>query len=97
MIKINKQLFWDVDFAQLEYKKNADFIISRILEYGDEKDVAWLFSHFKKNQIKQTLLKKRGISCKSANYWALILGVSIDRILCLNKQFQKKLQKVWPY
>ena len=97
MIKANKQLFWDVDFSKLDVKKYPDFIIGRILEYGDKTAVKWMFDNFKTNQIKQTLLTKRGISYKSANYWALILDIPKDKILCLKKQFQNKLRRTWSY
>ena len=38
MIKLNKQLFWDVDYKKLDYKKYANFIIGRALSYGDMDD-----------------------------------------------------------
>ena len=97
MIRLNKQLFWDVDPKKLDLKKHTDFIVGRILEYGDKPEVKWMFDNYEKSQIKKTLLEKRGISRKSANYWALILDVPKDKILCLNKQSQSELQKTWPY
>ncbi len=95
MSSIDKQLFWDVDFKELDFKKYPNFIIARILEYGDEKAINWMFDHFQIDQIKETLLTKRGISCKSANYWALILNIPKDKVLCLKKQFQNKPRKTW--
>lgn len=38
MRALNKTLFWDVDFNDLDYKKHADFIIKRVLLYGDKSD-----------------------------------------------------------
>ncbi len=97
MQKLDKNLFWDIDFNQLDYQKHADFIIKRILEYGDKEMINWMFNHFTTSQIKKTLLTKRGISIKSANYWSLILNISKNKILCLKKQSQKKLRKTWNY
>jgi len=94
MIEINKQLFWDVDFKKLDVDKYPDFVIGRILGYGNEAAVKWLFNHFKKNQIKQTLLTQRGIPRKKANFWALALDVPKNKVTSLNKQFQSK---IWPY
>jgi len=92
-----KQYFWDVDFSKLDKKNYSQFIIERILEYGDEKAVKWLSQNFTKSEIKRTLTKRRNISPLSANYWSLILRVSKDQIPCLQKQSQKKLQETWPY
>ena len=49
MIKLNKQLFWDIDFKKLDYKKNTNFIISRVLVYGDLED----YRMIKKNMEKK--------------------------------------------
>ncbi len=92
-----KKYFWDVDFPKLQKKIHAQFIIERILEYGDEKAVKWLFQHFTRSEIRRTLTKRRDISPLSANYWSLILKVSKNQISCLQKQSQKKLQETWPY
>jgi hypothetical protein len=34
-----KKYFWNVDFLKLDRKTHSQFIIERILEYGDEKTV----------------------------------------------------------
>lgn len=92
-----KKYFWDTDFSQLNKDSYSQFIIGRILEYGDKKAVEWLFKYFKKSELKEALEKKRNISPLSANYWGLILNIHRDKILCLRKQSQNKLQKTWPY
>lgn len=94
--KNNRKLFWDVNFEN-DVKKNAPFIIGRILEYGDENDIKWMLENFKIFQIKQILSGKRDISLKSANYWASILGVPKSKILCLKTSYQKMRKSHWPY
>ncbi len=89
--------FWDINFKKLDAEKYPYYIIERILEYGDEKAVKWMMANFKKTQIKETLIKKRGISKKSAVYWALMLNIPKEKILCLNKRYQGRLEKTWPY
>jgi len=92
-----KKYFWDVDFEKLNPHKYPYFVIERILEYGDDKPAKWMLRHFNRAELKQTLSKRRGISRRSANYWALILGIPKNQILCLKKQYQSNLQKTWPY
>lgn len=92
-----KKYFWDVDTNKLNPNKHPYFVIERILEYGDEKALNWLLKYFKKSQLKQALLKRKNISPRSANYWALIFGIPKNKILCLKKQSQKQLQKTWNY
>ncbi len=92
-----KKYFWDTDSSKLDKNSHSQFIIERILEWGDEKAIKWMFRYFKKSELKNVLEKRRNISPLSANYWGLILNIPRDKILCLRKQFQNKLQKTWPY
>jgi len=39
--KFLKPYFWDVDFAELDYKKYPRFVLGRILEYGDKRAINW--------------------------------------------------------
>lgn len=93
----DKKLFWDVDLKDIDAKKNSSFIIGRILEYGDVNDVKWMLKNFKIARIKQVLFKKKDLSPKSANYWALILRVPKSKILCLKTSYRKMRKSHWPY
>lgn len=98
MIPINlKKYFWEVDTNKLDFKKYPEYVISRILEYGDETAVRWLFRNFKKPYFERVLAKRRDISAKTGNYWGLILGIPKNRILCLKKQSQNKQKKTWQF
>jgi len=92
-----KRYFWDTDFFKLNKNSHGQFVIERILNYGDEKAVKWLFRYFKRSELTETLEKRRNISRLSANYWSLILNIPDNKILCLRKQSQSKPQKTWTY
>jgi len=89
--------FWDIDFNNLEVEKSSVFVIERILEYGDEKAVRWMLKNFDSSQIKKVLSKRRGFSDRSANYWSLILNIPKNKILCLNRFYQKMQKSHWPH
>lgn len=98
--KINrniKRFFWDVDPAGLDFKKNSEYIIARILEYGDPEAITWLFKTYNKKIIKNVLINKRSFSKKSANFWGKILEVDKSKIQCLKKSYQKIQKAHWPY
>jgi hypothetical protein len=92
-----RKYFWDADFDKIDPEKYPHYLVERILEYGDKSAVKWMTENFKKSEIKKTLMKKKGISPKSAAYWALIFGVPRDKILCLKKSYQKMKASHWPY
>ena len=94
-ISLSKNIFWDIDFKNLDTKSHSVYIIGRILEYGDREAVIWMMKNFKKSQIKKVLSGEKGFSPKSANYWASILDVSKNKILCLKKSYQKMQKSHW--
>ena len=92
-----KKYFWDVEFKKINFKNRQIYILKRILEYGDEKAVKWMWKNFKKEDIKNILRNFRGLSQKSANYWTFILDIPKDEVLCLKKRSLKEQRTFWPY
>ena len=92
-----KKYFWDVEFKKIDLEKNKIYVLRRILNYGDEKAVTWMYKNFKKPEIKNVLSNFRGYSQKSANYWALILDIPKEEILCLKKRSLREPRTFWPY
>jgi len=66
--KILKSYFWDVDFQNLDSRQYAQFVLARILNYGDEKALNWAKKHFSRNEIKKVLLSSRLLDRKSFNF-----------------------------
>jgi len=95
--KFLKKYFWDVDFEKIVPSKSKICILRRILEYGDEKSVKWMWKNFKKSEIINALSNYRGYSQKSANFWALILNVKKENVKCLSKSFMETQKQFWPY
>ena len=94
--KFLKKYFWDVDFNKLEVDKSRLFVLRRILEYGDEQAVQWMNNNFSRNEINKLLSFAR-INPQSANYWALVLGIKKENVLCLRKRYLAMRKKIWPY
>lgn len=92
-----EEYFWDVKFEELDLSKWRIFIIKRILEYGNDKAVDWMQKTFKRSEIKEVLCNYRGYSKKSANFWALVLGIPEEEVLCLKKSSSKTPKSIWPY
>lgn len=92
-----RKYFWDTDFNELSLEKHQKYIILKILEYGDTKDISWLFKNVSRKKIKDTLLNYRGLSLKSLCFWSLFLSIDKEKILCLKKPYQKMQKVHWPY
>ena len=92
-----KPLFWEVNFQDLDTIKRGDYVIKRILEYGDRRAVNWMRQSFNKAKIENVILKTRDLSPQSANYWSVVLGIDKKRVRCLQRHYLEVRKMHWPY
>lgn len=72
--KFRSSLFWDVDVKTLNSEKHSRYIIERVLQYGTDTELRWLFHRYKRDIIKKTLEQSRGVILdKTKNLWSLVL------------------------
>jgi len=73
-MKFRQALFWDVNPKNIDVKKNARYIIERVLEFGDPGEVGWVLRYYPKSTIKKVIhLPRVQLSPKSKALWSLIL------------------------
>ena len=72
-MEFNQTLFWDVDPKTIDTKKHSQYIIERVLEFGSDKNVKWLFNTYKPNLLKKVVKQSRSLSPKTKSLWNLIL------------------------
>ena len=92
-----KKYFWDTDFEKIDPAKRKVYILRRILEFGNEKAVAWMWKNFSRKEIKNASCNFRGYSPKSANFWVVILDIKREKVKCLNKSFRETQKQFWAY
>ncbi|MGE3579083.1 MAG: hypothetical protein AB7I25_11555 [Vicinamibacterales bacterium] len=68
-------LFWDLDTRDFDPRAYPQYVIERVLEFGDRQAVTWMKDLFADSQVVQVLRSSRRLSRRSANYWALVYGV----------------------
>ena len=67
-------LFWDTRLESIGIKKNARYIIERVLETGDTEAANWLLKVYTVRQLRDVLATSRAISEKSRNFWEIWFG-----------------------
>ena len=92
-----KRYFWDVSFEKMDLEKRRVFVLKRVLEYGDEEAVFWMKNNFQPQEIEEVLTQFRGLSHRSANYWALIYDIDRSKVRCLQKPYLEMQKRHWPY
>lgn len=73
-MKFRQTLFWDVNPKKIDTKKHARYIIERVLEFGQESEVSWVFKNYSKSVIKKVInLPRAQLSDKSKALWSLLV------------------------
>lgn len=62
-------LFWDVDRTQLDQEQHADFIMRRVLHYGDVTDVQWATKRYGATRLASVVENARDLDARSRNFW----------------------------
>jgi hypothetical protein len=76
-------LFWDVNLDNFNPTIYPDYSIGRVLEFGDERAVAWMKETFSEAEIKRVIRTEGRLSKKSANFWALVYKIAADEVAAL--------------
>ncbi len=71
-IPFRPSLFWDADVAKIHPQKHARYIIERILDFGNDKEAAWMAHQYSSRLIRDTLHTSRAIHDKSKALWSQI-------------------------
>ena len=73
VISFRASLFWDVDPTIINSKKHARYIIERILDFGNDKEVKWLWYYYPHSIIADVVKKSRVLQPQSRSLWKLLL------------------------
>lgn len=92
-----KKYFWDVDFKKIDAQKSAQYVIARLIDRGNDKAINWLLKHYDRDLIREIIIKRRGFSPRTVNFWADLLGIDKRKVVCLQKPYLRMRKQLWPY
>ncbi|MEK7643891.1 MAG: hypothetical protein AAB390_01155 [Patescibacteria group bacterium] len=72
-MKFRQTLFWDTNPKKIDTKKNAQYIIERVLDFGNDKEVRWLWNFYDKSLLQKVVKKSRCLRPRTKQLWQLIL------------------------
>ncbi|MBI4240057.1 hypothetical protein HY620_03645 [Candidatus Uhrbacteria bacterium] len=91
-----RPLFWDSSWPHIDLNDNADYIITRVLQWGDESDFMWLKNHYTVDIIKESFKKSRTLDPRSRLFWSRFFGVQLPpfskKTIWLQKRSKKRLR-----
>jgi len=69
-------LFWDVDPKTIDPKKHARYIIERILDFGNDKEVKWMWNTYPKSLIHDVVQKSRVLHPPTRALWQALTAIT---------------------
>lgn len=92
-----EKYFWDVDIKSVDSIQNPLFVIQRLLDKGDKESASWVLHNFDNKTIQDAFMTLRDFSPKIGKFWQLYLKLPEEKVLCLQKPYQRMRKSHWPY
>ena len=67
-------LFWDME--EIDLIKNADFIIARVLDFGDQKDLKKLRDLYQDDRLVEVIRSRRGLHPMTRRFWSVYFNLT---------------------
>lgn len=73
-IPSRRSLFWDVDPATLNEEKHARYIIERVLDFGTDEEVRWMYNTYPHELIGDVVEQSRVLRPETRPLWRHLLA-----------------------
>jgi hypothetical protein len=72
-MKFRSTLFWDTNPKNIDVKKNAQYIIERVADFGNDKEARWVLDYYDKRLIRKVITKSRCLRPDTKILWTRFL------------------------
>jgi len=77
-----KRIFWDVNFEQLDYDAQANFVIERVFERGDVEDIRQCRRYYGDEKVTVTLLTAKYLPEHRIHLASAIINKPLNEFRC---------------
>lgn len=84
-----KVYFWDTELGELDLHKHRHFIISRILNEGNDRALNWLLNQYDRKTIKTAVKASRSLTPKTARCWQNYFSLKEEELCCTGLRLAK--------
>lgn len=68
-------LFWDAESVNIE--QHADYIIAKVLDFGDEKDVKRLREIYSDDELINVIRTRKGLLPITKRFWSVYFNIQL--------------------
>ena len=93
--KLQKRIFWDVDFNSIDYNQSQRFVIERVFERGDVEDIREVRRYYGDDAVKEALMNAKWLRYDVFVFCKNLFGLKSDNFRCYTS---KQLNQIpWHY
>lgn len=71
-MEFRESLFWDVDPKDIDEEKHATYIIERIMDFGNDAEVRWMWRRYSHTLLQKVAESSRTLRPISQGFWQLM-------------------------
>ena len=94
-MKFSENLFWDVDLTDIDYEKNANQIINRVLLRGNLNDWFEIKDFYGIDQLKEEVVKMRYLDAHTLSFCSVYFEIPKTEFRCYNTP--QSVKQLWNY
>ncbi|MEO6329732.1 MAG: hypothetical protein ABIO55_12405 [Ginsengibacter sp.] len=79
---LNKRIFWDIDFASINYSKDNRFVIERVFDRGDVEDIRQVRRYYGDEKILEVLTAAKYLFEDTVNFCSAIFDIPKEKFRC---------------
>jgi len=65
---ISRRVFWDIDFESLDFEKDRQFVIDKVVNYGLWEDFVALINYYGKEVVEKEIIKSPYLKKEVLNF-----------------------------
>ena len=81
-MQLSKVLFWDVDYARIDYEQHAAFVIERVAALGKVSDWRAIQDYYGRDRLKSVLLNARYLDKVTLSFVSCVFDIPKEQFRC---------------
>ncbi|MCX6233083.1 MAG: hypothetical protein NTZ33_16260 [Bacteroidetes bacterium] len=81
-MELSERIFWDINVSEIDFDKNPEFIIERVVLYGSMDDWRYILQKFGKEKLKSYVLNIKTLDCKTLSFLSSYFDIPKEKFKC---------------
>ena len=81
-MNLSKVIFWDTDYATIDWDNKARYVIERVVVRGNWSDWLAIREYYGLERIREEMLQSRDLDPKSMSFLSVIFNIPKEQFRC---------------